>query len=280
MFHLKNVRLALPTLVVASACLGACTSAAPLSVTTWGEEFIEQGLPAEEFEDGWAVTFSKFLVVYTAVQVKDAAGTEVSTFSAPAVFDLVQPGPVTVIDLGEVTAQRFDDVGAVVAPAAGAVAGSAAAADVALMNDGGLSVHVVGSATKGADTATFSWSFDTATRYANCETEGEGEGIVVRAGEDNAMQLTVHGDHLFYDDLAADDAVLRFDAIFAADGQDGTAADNDISQAELDAVDLTTLPNDQYGNAGAAETLGDFVASLSRTLIHLNGEGECSIAAP
>ncbi len=242
------------------ALCAACAQTGALSVTTWGEEFIEQGIPADEFADGWAVTFSKFALVISSVQVEDDAGNALQTFTAPATFDLTQPGPVQVVDLGEVEAKRYARVGAVVQP------------DDVL---GGSSVVVEGEASKGADAFTFSWSFATATRYSGCESE-DGEGIVVRAGEQNEMQLTVHGDHLFYDDLAADDAVLRADAIFAADAD----ADGEVTQAELSDVDLTTLPIDQYGNAGAAETLGDFITSLSRTLIHLDGEGECSISAP
>jgi hypothetical protein len=259
----------------------ACVSSAPLSVTTWGEAFIEEGMPADAFEDAWAVTFSKFLVVVSAVEIKDAAGTPAAAVDGlPAVFDLVQPGPVVVAELGEVTAQRYDDVSAVVAPAVDAVAGSASDADTAVMVDGGFSVLVEGNGVKGEDTFSFSWAFSTATRYGDCETDGEGNGIVVRAGEDNSAELTMHGDHFFYDDLAAADAVLRADAIFSADGADGSAADGDVTLDELDAVDLTTLPTDQYGNAGAAESLGDFAVALSRTVLHLNGEGECSLSQP
>ena len=269
--------------MAAIASSASCVVSAPLSVTMWGEEFIEEGLPADQFADGWSVTFSTFLVVLGAVEVKDAAGVVAVGADAegvPAVFDMVQPGPVTIVDIDDVPAQRYDDVSAVVAPDADAVAGSAAEADAARVTDGGFSVLVEGQATKGDDVKTFSWAFDTQTRFTNCETEGEGAGIVVRAGEANTMQLSIHGDHLFYDDLAADDAVLRGDAIFGADGADGSAPGDDVSQAELAAVDLTTLPSDQYGNAGSAETLADFVSALSRTLVHLNGEGECSLSQP
>jgi len=269
---LSTPRAALLTML---AVISGCAQTGTLSVETWGEEFIEQGLPAEVFADGWAIGFDAFLVSLAAVEISSVDSAAVSTLQTPAIFDLVQPGPVAVVDVGEVEAKRYDQVGATVAPAADAVAGSASAEDTARMTAGEHSVLVEGTATKGADSFTFAWTFQTATRYADCQGE-DGAGLVVRGGEANTMQLTVHGDHLFYDDLAAEGAVLRADAIFAADANE----DGAVTQAELSAVDLSTLPVDQYGNAGDAESLGDFITALSRTLIHFNGEGECSISAP
>jgi len=272
---------ALPsTIAIVATLCGGCAGEGSLALTTWGEEFIEEGIPATTFEDGWSITFSKFLVVVTEARVADDDGAVALETDGAVVNDLVQPGPFTMVTAPAVAARRYNAVDVVVAPATDAVAGSAAADDVTRMVDGGLGVHVEGSASRGDDSATFAWSFATATRYSGCETVGDGEGQVVRPGEENTAQLTVHGDHFFYDDLAAEDAVLRFDAIFGADGAAGDAADGVITLAELDAVDLTTLPSDQYGSAGAAETLGDFVTSLSRTIIHFNGEGECSISSP
>ena len=99
--------------------------------------------------------------------------------------------------------------------------------------------------------------------------------MVVPSGGTATMELTVHGDHLFYDDLQSDEAVLRFTAFAEADGRgDG---DRIVTLEELAAVDLTTLPAEQYGTGGAASivTLRDFVAALTRALIHFQGEGDC-----
>jgi hypothetical protein len=266
--------------LLATVAVTGCAGEAPLALTIWGEDFIEQGLPASAFADGWSVTFSRFLVVVTEARIADADGSEALALDGARVVDLVAPGPFTLVEAPAVAARRFDDVEIVIAPAADATAGNATADDVARMVDGGLSVHVEARAARGAEVATFAWSFAAATRYGDCQTVGDGSGQVVRADVDNEAQITVHGDHLFYDDLAGDDAVLRFDDVAAADGADGTAPDGDVGQTELDAVDLTTLPADRYGNAGSAETLGDFVEALSRTLIHWNGEGECSISSP
>jgi hypothetical protein len=256
-----------------------CAGEGRLSLTTWGEEFIEEGLPAEAFADGWSVTFSKFLVVFAEARVADDDGSAAIALDDAVVVDLVPGGPVTLVTAERVLARRYNAVEVVIAPSTSAVAAGAEAADVAFMTEGGWSVHVEGRAARDANEATFAWSFATATRAQGCQTVGDGEGQVVRAGHDNEAQLTVHGDHLFFDDLAAGDAAMRFEPLFLSDGADGSEANGVITLEELGAVDLTTLPPDRYGNAGNAETLADFVAALSRTLVHFNGEGECSISS-
>jgi hypothetical protein len=270
-------RRTLATLAVVA--LSACTQSAPLAITTWGEDYIEKELPADVFADAWQVQYSKFLVVFSSIEVADAADNVAGAMKDPIVMDLTQKGPTEIAQLGEVPAQRWDAITVLVKPEEVPQAGSASETDATLMGDNGFSVYVEGTATKGSDSATFAFGFDTATEFHDCETEGEGAGVVVRAGEQNTMQLTIHGDHLFYDDLASPDAAVRFDAVFAADGADGTEPDGAIDVAELGAVDLTTLPTDQYGNAGTAESLFDFMNELSRTVVHMNGEGECSITA-
>ena len=98
-------------------------------------------------------------------------------------------------------------------------------------------------------------------------------GVSVPDGGVATMQFTIHGDHLFYDDLASPDAALRGKAIFEAD----TDSNGEITWQELEAVDLSTLPEGQYGTGGAPDvyTLGDFVEALSRTVVHFQGEGHC-----
>ena len=43
-----------------------------LTLTLWGEEFIEEGIPAEEMADDYEVTFTKFLIALSGISA--AAG--------------------------------------------------------------------------------------------------------------------------------------------------------------------------------------------------------------
>ena len=140
----------------------------------------------------------------------------------------------------------------------------------------GTSVEVSFVATKNGITKKVDWTFDSATRFESCQGELNGqarEGAIVTAGGTDEVELTIHGDHLFYDDLASPTAVLRFDALAAADAD----ADDLVTLAELDSVDLVDVADGTYGTGSVSDvnTLGDFVRHLARSLAHFRGEGEC-----
>ena len=103
----------------------------------------------------------------------------------------------------------------------------------------------------------------------------ERDGLVVTSGGEQGVELTIHGDHPFYDRLqsSADPSVatsLRFDALAEADlDENGDLTLEELDQAQLDVT--------RYDPSGLdAATHGDFVRELVRTLGHFNGEGECS----
>jgi hypothetical protein len=89
------------------------------------------------------------------------------------------------------------------------------------------------------------------------------------------VQLTIHGDHPWFDDLQSPEAKMRFRP--AADS-DRSPMDGVITLDELGATALTSLPLDQYGTGGAGnvKNLRDFVQALIRTIGHYRGEGECA----
>jgi hypothetical protein len=267
-------------IVSLAAVLALTACEPPISVvkfTTWGEEYIEQGIPVKAgmeagFEDGWAVTFSKFLVILKDVTVADAQGQVASRQPGAKAFDLVKKGPVEVY-AAAAPARRYDKVSYAIAADDNAEAANIDMGDLALLKSRKASVIVVGSATKAGVTKTFDWTFTTGTTYDDCErAEMGGKGVVLTVGQEVTVQLTVHGDHFFYDQLGGD-AKLRFDALAAADAN----ADNKVTLDELAVVQLTSLPQGQYGTASVANVrnLRDFVSQNVRTIGHYDGEGEC-----
>lgn len=256
----------------------ACSSGAgAIEVETWGEAYIEEGIPAAEFADGWSATFTKFLITLGAVVIADREGDEAARLSEQRVFDLTRPGPHLITRFEEVEAKRWDEVGIEQENASNAVAGHEAlsAEDLALMNRDGLSLHVAGRAETGTVSKSFEWSFRGRVAFSACQAEGENLGVLVLAGETATVQFTVHGDHLFYDSLKSD-AVLRFATLAAAD----TDRDGAVSLEELEAVDLTTLPADRYETAGDGSIthLRGLVQAQALTLVHFQGEGHCRAA--
>lgn len=273
---MKHVFAVLTAVVCATACSSNdSVGSGSVAFSTWGEDYIEQGIPAADFEDGWSVTFQRFLIVIKDVKVEGAG-----VLATGRVLDMVKPGVKTLGRLEGLEAKPWPRVSFQIGPiAAGDALGDGATdADKKLLVDAGASVHVEGTATKGASTKTFSWTFAAPTLYDRCQGEKDGkttEGVIVTNGGTDEVQLTIHGDHFFYDDLQADTAKLRFDALAKADADgDGT-----ITLEELAAVRLATIPKEDgpfgTGSAAGVDTLRDFVTALARTLGHFRGEGEC-----
>jgi hypothetical protein len=147
------------------------------------------------------------------------------------------------------------------------------------MLTGGYSLYVTGAASKEGTEKRFAWGFALGTSYDECHSEQQGRdeaGVVVTNNVELNVELTTHGDHLFYDRLQSspDPSVvtsLRFDALAAADAN----ADDEVTLEELNATPLDVRLYDPSG-LGAA-THGAFVSSLARTVGHFRGEGECTI---
>jgi hypothetical protein len=263
--------------------LAACSEGTgTVTFTTYGEEYIEQEIPAAAggeagFVDGWTVRYSKFLVMIGEVKVEthEEVG---ATQATSKVFDVHKPGPVVVETFTGLPAREWDHVSYAIAPWPHAESVNADARDVERMKAEGFSVYVEGTATKGGVTKRFAWGFPTNTLYAHCESPDLGAGVTVPNGGEETVQLTIHGDHLFFDDLQSPEAKMRFDAMAAADNLGISGADGEVTLEELAAVDLTELPPDQYGTGGAGNVrnLRDFVTALVRTVGHFRGEGECS----
>lgn len=252
---------------IAAGCAEDEGGTGTLAVEVWGEEFIEEGIAADVFSDGWSVTFDRFLVAIDGVAVSRGDGAPDLEDAAQRVFDLTRPGPYPFLTR-EVPAGRYDDTSYTLRPAvSGVEAGNAASDDVDLMLDGAFSVYVEGTAVNGDVTKTFSWGFDQPTTYVHCHSEAELEN-----GTAATVQITIHADHLFYDDLFSEEPAVTFDVLAEADTDD----DGEVTPEELAAYDLTALPN--YGTGSTEiDNLWDFIAHLTGTLGHIDGEGHCEV---
>ncbi|MCC7380765.1 MAG: hypothetical protein IT384_02990 [Deltaproteobacteria bacterium] len=262
-------------LVSISSMLACGGGTGTIAVNTYGEDYIEQGIPPEIFADGWSVRFTKFLIALGPIAVADLDGDVGARLDEQRIFDLTQAGPHAIIRFPDVAAKRWENVQITHRPSRSATAGNAAAVDVTAMNQNGYSTWVEGTAQTGTIAKSFRWGFAETTALAYCEADNGSLGLVVPRGGSVGVQFTVHGDHLFYDGLQNPDAAVRFAAIAAADA-DG---DGEVTPQELADVDLTTLPTGQYTTGGSAQIndLLRFTAALSRTFLHFQGEGECVI---
>ncbi len=169
-----------------------------------------------------------------------------SAAAAPgATFDLVAPGPqaVTTVDApaGASTEVRFRIAG----------------------EGDGPAVDVEGTLSCPSGAVDFGWTFFSDTTYV-CTPNG----LTLGRGEAAATQVTVHGDHLFYDGLEDPEAEVRGEAFVAADAdQDGT-----LTVDELEIVPVAALGY-SVGAQSEVRTLWDFVQAQIPGLGHLDGGG-------
>lgn len=267
------------------ACSDSTDGSGTVTITTWGEDYIEEGLPSSVFpKDAWSVKYSKFLVVYKSVTIADESGSIVAQLDHPLVFDMTKKavGNPKTLATFELEAKAWPNLSYQVGPiTADAKPGDLATdADVTLLKTEGSSVHVEGVATSPTGVQkSFNWGFSPATLFQGCHGEQDGkdvEGVLVTNGGNQNVELTVHGDHFFYDDIQSEEAVPRFQALADADANN----DGVITLAELDAVPLYSIPLEKgtYGTGalGNVNTLGDYERTLSRTIGHYRGEGSCN----
>jgi len=268
----------------AMACNNSDNGQGTVTFTTWGESFIEDGLPSSAFLDAWSVKYSRFLVVYNHVTVADENGDVVAKLPHPLVFDMTQKAqgkPKTLASF-ELEAKEWPNVSYQVGPITtdAEVGDLATADDVSLLQTDDASVHVEGTATSPTGAKkTFNWSFAPATLFQGCHGMQDGkevEGVLITNGGTQEVELTVHGDHLFYDDLQSEESGPRFQAYADADANN----DGQVTLDEMDQVPLYTIPiaKGPYGTGalGNVNTLGDYVRTLARTIGHYRGEGSCN----
>lgn len=267
------------------ALAGCGAGEGTVSFSTWGEEYIESEIPEATFEDGWSVRYSKFLVVIGGITIADDEGKVGAEMKGSKLVNHVSPGVKAIASFPGLEAKAWTKVGyrILLASDATELGEGATQADLDLMKKDGYAVYVEGTATKGATSKSYKWGFTVPTAYDDCKGDKDGKetfGVLVTNGGTDDVELTIHGDHLYYDDLQAANAKVRFNALASADAD----MNGEITLEELAAVKLVDIdPADGAYGTGAAGNVNDlraFVADLSRTVGHFRGEGECFAGDP
>ena len=166
------------------------------------------------------------------------------------IWDMTKSGPFDVTT-ETVPAGAYTHAAYRISPATdAATAGNAASDDVQYMIDNGLSVYVEGTASDGTTDVSFAWGFETDTTYDPCHSKGE-----LAADGTADIQITIHGDHFFYDSAVSEDPDLRFNDIALADAD----SDGEVTEAELLDYDFTSLPNYMVGSLEEVKARADQV---------------------
>ena len=269
---------------VFAAAMGLVACDEDPSFQKLGDLEITTSAPAVERElvtaDGWTLKYDRFLVHVSAVNVS-GDDRVLAASAGPQIVDQVAPAPKSLL-IGTVrTARAWEDVNLQIGPALPdteiALAPTVTETDRAMMQNGGLALHVEGKVSRAGVVKTFKWGFTTDTIYGECDESQSGKvvrGLVVPPDGKDTADVVIGGEVLFADDLAA--GVPRVDAIARADADaDGTITLDELPATSLDAA---RAAGGGYGTAGRDDVtdLGAFVESLTqRLVVRFRATGAC-----
>lgn len=279
-------------LMVAFGCGGDGATGA-VNVVVDGEDGARLGYPngsgdeVIEFTDGWSLNFDRVLVAVQEFHLRASDGDDALLDTDPVVVDL-SSDVVLAHTFDSVPARRWDHVSyRIVPPTSASRAIDVDAADVQRMIDGGNSLLVEGTATRGEESVEFSFGIPLTVTNLDCESGDETLGLVVPEASTAEANLTMHFDHLFFDSYATEEPAIRFDAIaaMAVDGEvtlemlrgqsmtDVRDADGEPLMDGAEAVVYDPGPLSVGG-----DTLYDYILAASSTTGHFLGEGHCEYA--
>ena len=300
---LINTFLSLPVLVVMPTLMGCSDDdLGSLQVFVQAEETIgsgiNPGMGEEDIADGWKVTYDEFLVTVGHVRAgRTDTGAKLNDASS-FVLNLKQvPAGGYVISEMDAASGAWYQFGFDMpkATAATEVLAPTTAMDKTLVEQGGNSIYVAGAIENAsgmscppgdpdptkcvaAPKITFAWGLPAATSFDDCATADGTAGFAVPSGATAAVEITVHGDHWFFNNITAGVEIVQRYAQYVADcdlNHDGETTLDELKQ--VPAADV--FPSSKYNLSGSfsgpIETAYDYVLTQARTIGDFQGYGEC-----
>ncbi|MEN9581390.1 MAG: hypothetical protein RJA70_4399 [Pseudomonadota bacterium] len=276
---------------------------------------LKPGDGAENIQDGWAVSFDKFIATIGDIDVQRSTDDSVEAEAAEVfVVDMTQvpASGLALWTLEGLPEGRWEFNFSTPGAADGSTRhASVEKKDYDAMVAGDLTYLIDGELTKtdgqscppaalaapgetkpngntsgdndcyDADTIRFTFGAKAETSFGPCEIDGV-PGFAIAAGEEQTVASTLHGDHLFFNGFpeGAEGGVKRL-AQWLADcdlNLDGT-----VTEAELKKVAPAQLPeiDERYQLGGSPITpltnMHVYVTSQLKTQGHFQGEGECPL---
>jgi hypothetical protein len=262
-----------------------------LSVLLEAEETIVDGLQSgtgeENILDGFDVEFNRYIASIGFVQMAQIDGNNPQSSSVVGIADLTslpttlpQLTAFTGIATGQYTEFGFETP----APEADVVnINSVPAEEVDAMVANGWSFVIEGTITQVSDGATKSFLIeaDVPTVYSACAVEGLEPGVNVSAN--SSVDLTLHGDHIFFNGFPEEEGNVQRLAQWLWDVED-TDGNDVLTRVDFEAAtDVGSLfpspPQGVYELTGGPITpindAWDFIRAQLGTQGHIFGEGEC-----
>lgn len=245
-------------------------------------EGIAPGSEEDTIQDGWTVSYDKFLVSIGDFRSSSDATTVQVNDDEVYVADLKQidaAGEVFVT-FENIEAKRYGHFSySFLTSAKSMPVGNVSNADLALMREHTL--YVVGSITKPGETPiTFRLGYKGATRFGECAAEEGGpSGYAVTEGGTVAVKPTLHGDHWFFTSDPHTTTPKRLAQWMATADANG---DKEVTTEELKAqTNIAALfpASAGYNFSGLPvqpiQNAFHYFGAMARTLGHFNGDGHC-----
>lgn len=275
---------------------GASTGDGNVTININPEDTIVNGVASCEgsdeeecISDGYSASWSKYIITVGFVDMNQGDGTNQQTSDAVAVaeFRNLSEAGSTLTEFNGIPIGQYTEFGyqTPLLPENPDdfinINDEVSADDITNMIDNDLTYIIEGQLTadEGGETLNFLIEANVESFYTFCGEEGGQAGINV--GTSGTDQITMHGDHIFFNGFPADESGVQRLAEWMWLVED---TDNDGILTRVDfeaATDLGLLyPSPPYtdlnaGPAGPLTNAWDFIRSQLGTQGHLNGEGEC-----
>ena len=280
----------------ASACSGAGEGEGNVEVSLSGQDFVMTGWPAMDgdelvaFDDDWTVKFEHVVVSIASLRLA-AGGDELWSGEPESYLVDVRRGDAELWSVPGVPAQRWDDVGYrfVKPDAETQVLGEVPTAIREAMQNDDLSMWIEGTGEKEGEITRFQFAIPAEVTMTRClNGRDETDGIIVGDGRTTEVELTLHMDHLFWDDHEAEEPRLLFGPIAYAADADGVVTLDDLATQRL--TDMKSVGGSALVDGDGApivyvprvelpdNNLREYMIDTAMTLGHFNGEGHCEYA--
>ena len=289
--------LALLGLVLPAACLPKDTRPPPASVlmTATASPATESGLDSTQTADGWNIAFDRVVLALGRASLdgdkcsvySEARYTRVlSLLGAPAGQKISESFALGQCDFGFGISNAESDSLLGAGASADDLSFLRAAGSDRYAGPSGVSLFVEGHAQKDGQAKTFAWPFRQRARYRECKQVVDGvevRGLKLGQDEEVTVDIVLHPEALFADNLDDATAQFRFDALAEADTTLGNH-DGAITLDELGGVPFALLQ--QTGTYGVGDTdsvfmtLEDFVyLGLAPKIARYRDDGTCTLRA-
>ena len=284
------------TAIVASLAIGCGSSSTGgsdngnLSVLLEAEETIVDGIESgtgdDNILDGFQVTFSRYIVSIGNVAMSQVNGSNAQDSPVVTIADLTSLGTLREltsfngIPTGQYASFGFETP----EPDANVVnMNDVDQEDIDSMIANGWSYIIEGTITQESDGATkdFLIEADVPTVYGDCAVEGMERGVNVASNSN--VDITLHGDHIFFNGFPDEEGNVMRLAQWMWDVED-VEPDGVLTKTDFEAATdvgslFPTPPEGAYeltgGPISPIEDAWDFIRAQLGTQGHIFGEGEC-----